>query len=142
MSKYFSSIKYHFNLSEYVHGESDYWESDSEGTESRAETVQVSRKQDHQEKDENFSGEEEETGQGRGEKSSIQKRNEFLSKYLDLSSDEDSGREGGPSRVVKSQRQKRAQEFEVLLQSARDNFEANAWPKAQADLESLQCIRS
>jgi hypothetical protein len=110
----------------------------SKGTESRIETVEVSSKQDNQEKDENFSGEEEETEQGCGEKSSIQKRNEFLSKYLDLSSDEDSDREGGPSLIFKSQRQKRAQKFEVLLQSARDIFEVNAWPVHRQIWKSMQ----
>jgi translation initiation factor 3 subunit C len=137
MSKYFSSIKYHFHLSEYVHGDSDYWESDSEELKSKNLTVQVTQKQDHQEKEECFSGDDEESAQGHAKNSTIQKRNEFLSKYLDISSDENSDREGGASRVVKSQRQKRAQEFEDLLQSARDNFEATAWPKAQADLDKL-----
>ena len=153
-SRFFTSIKYHYDLDEYTFLESDYYDSANEDEQIvhlQGKTSLPSVPTSARSTSEKFYASEEEseyepiTESADHEAPSepapmddaqkrIQFRNEFLAKYMDLSSEEedDSGK-----RVVRSQKDKRTHTLSHLFQESRDSYDAQNWIQVQSHLEKL-----
>ena len=153
-SRFFTSIRYHYDLDEYTFLESDYYDSTNEDEQIDLQQVKISSStvpsSARSTSDKFYASEEESDYEPITESADhdtsnepapmddtqkrIQLRNEFLAKYMDVSSEEedDSGK-----RVVRSQKDKRTHTLSQLSEEARNSFDGQNWVQVQGSLEKL-----